>query len=962
MLFADISGFTPLAEELDPEALTTLLREYFGELSAEVRSRDGWLAKFIGDAILAVFGAPTAHEDDPVRAVRVALAMQARMRSLNRRLAGRLIQPLHLHIGINTGLVVAGPSIEVYDGPPDPSHFTVLGDAVNVAARLQQVAVSEQILVGETTYQATQWAFDYRALPPLTLKGKREPLQAYHCLGPRRQPLLARGLEGIQAPMLGRDAELERLLHTFTLAQQGRPQVVSLVGEAGLGKSRLLREFLAQIETELAPEQCWRAFGSDDRPEPYGVARQLFEPVLQRAPNDPTAAQLWKLLGPGMDADDEMFRYLDPEQRQQRLYLVAREFMATHARERPLLLLVEDLHWADASSVELLRFLAMRPGPLRLLIVLTHRPTMASVATWKRQAELHAISIPPLPDEILRQVLGAYFGASVASFPPAMVEMLLQRAEGNPFYLEELVRSLIQQGVLVHEDGWQVTRPVEQLMVPRSLQGLLLARLDALESDARLLLQEVSVLGQTFGGRLLEAYTTLGRDLADPLHELAERNLLRSHSEHGDPTYHFQHTLVREVAYESLLVRTRRTLHRRAAEAIESLHPTRLEEHLLDLADHYYHACDEIKGVAYLERAGERAQRVYANAEAAISYRRALELIPVTRRLERSHLWRKLGDVYGAQGLFEQAIAEWQRALRCYEEIQQTTEVVALHRRIASALWAQGCVDEAERHLQAGLTWVGREPATPEVAALYQEFAIQALHRGDSAAMRWAERALALSQETAAYEQASLAATTRGVALARGGAVERGLESVEEGLRIAREHTLPLAAGRAVANLAVLYANIDPLRAVELCEWGLAEARRIGAVAIQPWFYATLAGSLHACANDYETATRSVELAIEIDRQLGLRSHLPVPLIVLGQIHQCHSQWAEAETCYREALSIAEELADPQLLFPALEGLGTLALEQGDSEGGTAWLSRARHVCEAAGFTMQEMVLLPFFL
>lgn len=960
VLFADTSGFTLLSEQLDPEEVSEIMQDNFAELREEVLSRDGWLAKYIGDAILAVFGAPTAHEDDPVRAVRAALAMLARMSGINKRLEGRIASPLQLHIGINTGLVFAGPTTES-DG-----EFTVLGDTVNTGARLQQVAKPGKVVVGEATYLATYWAFEYSKLPPFEAKGKRKKLTAYECLGPRARPLAARGIEGIQVPMLGRQSELEQLKEVFLVAAEGKPQIVSVQGEAGIGKSRLVRELIEELETRqsLAPTQTWTAFATTDPPEPYGVARQLFSDLVEKRGRNDSEEQLVDLLYATAEQLDEEIRHLDPEHRKQRLYLLASEVISKAAEEAPLLVLIEDLQWADEASLDLLRFLAARPKDLKLLMLFSHRPGFVGPLAWSTRASVHSILVPPLTGEDMHELLRAYFGKSLAQFPPRLIDKLLKGAGGNPFYLEEFVRSLIQEGVITREERWIVAEGADTLVVPSSLQALLLTRMDRLHPEARLLLQEASVLGQTFPSRLLRAYATVGPSLLSQIDDLIEGDWLEvEHSGDEESTYRFHHNLVREVAYESLLVRARAALHERAAEIIEKEFADRIEEQVPALAEHYYRARNAERGAGYLERVGDRARAVHANAEAVIAYLRALELLGPDRSADRARILIVLGDALKAEAKFDEAIEPWNEATQWYVSRSDSDQIVALNRRIANALWAQARVDEAAEHLDQALVLLRGDEQSAEVAALYQELANQSLHRGSTKeAIEWAEKALEVSQKIGAYEQASLAGTTLGVALARSGEVERGQESIEKALVMAGEHDYPIAAGRAALNLAVLYANTDPMRAAEICEKGLAEARRVGDVSIQPWFYATLAGSLHACAADYETATQSAEMAIEIDRQLGLRSHIPVPLIVLGQIHQCHDRWNEAEQCFRQALSIAEETGDPQLLYPALEGLGTLYLERGDAPTGEACMERAHEVLEKSGFSAEGMMLLPFFL
>lgn len=959
VLFADLSGFTTLAERLDPEDLRWLLHDYFGELREEILLRGGWAAKYIGDAVLAVFGAPVAHEDDPVRAVRTALGMTVRLEAMNRRLEIEIGQPLEIHVGVNTGLVVTGPPTR-----EDRDDFTVLGDAVNVGARLQQAATAGEIVVGEATYAASRWAFEYQELPPLDLKGKSNKVAAYLCLGPRSQPLSPRGIEGMRAPLLGRERELAALEASFAAVEDGGSQIVALVGDAGIGKSRLAHEFVERLlaSDRLDPDRYWIAEAVADHPEPFGVARTLLTPAIETADEGPVEDQLGQLLSPdGQPLDDEV-RYLDPEHRKQRLYLLAHQLVATRAAERPLLVVVEDLHWADDASVDLLRFLVGQSAAPGLMFLVTHRPALEMPITSNR-VPVRSIALEPLSDELTTRLLRAFFGESFAAFPSEMVRLIVERSEGNPYYTEELVRALIQQGVITRQERWTVAAPSEQFVVPDSIQGLVLTAMDQLDTELRLLLQEASVLGLTFSDELLNAYATTVVD--DGPVRLAHAEWLETaiNPASGEVTYRFRHVLARDVAYESVLMRVRRALHQRAAATIEELYTGRLDDHLLELATHHERAGDVLQAAAYYERAGDRARGVFANAEAADAYERALDLLSDERPDDRARVNALLAEALRSQGRLEDAVRRWQDALEHHDASGQREAALRTIQRLANALWTAGRVEEAARMLERGLALLGDDRDSPEAAALFQELASQALHRGEmSEAIAWAESAVATSERLETPEQLALAETIHGVALARAGDTDAALAAVERGLKTAREHDLPLVAGRAAVNLAVIYANVDPLRAAEICEQGLAEARRVGDVEIESWFQATLAGSLHACASDYETATRAAEVSIEIDRQIGLPSHLPVPLMVLGQIHQCHARYEQAEELFAEALTIARELGDPQLIYPALEGLGTLALEVGDEERGAAHMREARALLDEAGIASDDLVLLPFLL
>lgn len=996
VMFADISGFTALAETMDPEAVRDLMNDCFERLVPVVEKYEGTVDKFIGDEIMALFGAPVAHENDPERALRAALEMMDALAKFN----VERCTDLGLHFGINTGLVIAGGL-----GTRERQEYSVMGDAVNLAARLEDASERGEILVGPDTYRLTASLFKFETLEPIRVKGKADPVPAYRLLASRAIRGQVRGIAGLGSPLVGREAESRALREAVERLRAGAGGIVTLMGEAGLGKSRLVAEVRALAFAKVSdPSQgCPPLQWTEGRCLSYGTSvaylpwLDVLRGLLGVMPEAPPPATRDKLrervqaLCPGqvkavypylarlmslpLEVDSEAFalRDLEGEGLKASTFGAVETLLEGAAWDCPLVVVCEDLHWADPTSVELLEELLAVTDRAPLLLICAFRPeTQHGCWRIKEGAARHYphrhtdLSLDPLSTAECETLMDNLLRAG--DWPQEFKECILSHAEGNPFYVEEILRALMDSGTIVGDessDRWRVTRELADIDIPDTLHGVLMARIDRLQEETKRVLQLAAVVGRTFLYRALAAIVQEEPELDGHLLTLRQEEMIRERAQVPELEYIFKHHLTQEAAYKGLLRKERRVYHRRVAEALEQLFPERVEEQLGLLAYHWELARepDAKRAVEYLSRAGDQARLAYAHAEAIDYYRRALELTPENRGAERAHLKTKLGEVLQAQGKFDDAVDIWEQALSRRQEIDSTPDqVAALHRLIAHALWSKGQIEEARNHLATGLLWLGEQSETPEAAALYQEMANQALHRGDSrAAIEWAQKALDLSQRLEAYQQTSLAANTLGVALVRNGEARRGLDSIEQSRRIAEEHNLPVAAGRATVNLAVLYSNTDPLHAAALCEQGLVDAQRTGHVAIQSWFYTTLAGSLYACACDYETATLSAQMALELDYKLGQYAHLPVPLIILGQIHACYGRWAEAEAYYQQALSHAKQLADPQLLFPCLEGLGALYLQRGDQARGQAYLERAQNVCEESGFAMQEMVLLPFF-
>ncbi len=1019
VLVAHISGFTALAESLDPEDVAPLVDRCLGAMGEVIELYEGAVDKYGGDAVMAFFGAPVAHEDDPERAIRAALQMRGRIAAIDRELQdsrphsqvpGRSAA-LNLHGGINTGTVITSAA----DGSRQ-RDYTVLSDAVNVASRLEELAGSGEIIVGERAYRLARHAVAFEPLGELTLQGRAEPLPAYRVLGLLAAPG-RRGLEayGLVTPLIGRTDELSQLLSAFERMLRGQTQIVSVIGEAGAGKSRLLRELFDRLEEEgrLADVTVRRAVCSPLGQRTYGVVADFLRDGYGIAPDDPPDAAQDKLAaglaalgsGPeeitrtaplvghllGIGDGDPSLRYVEPEQLKRQLLLAMRSVVEMRLRRGPLVLVVEDLHWADASSVELLRYLTDRLGDRRLMLLTTHRPAFDAGSLVSGRAAYGAIRLAPLSADESEALVSACFGASVTCMPARLRETIVARAGGNPFYLEEVVRGLIDNKALVREaDGWVCRETLTTLEVPATVQALLLARLDRLPPGARRMIQEASVLGPTFGETLLRALDSEPQVVRDQLDLLQEAELVHEippgpvapasggHVGAGpaEQRYRFTHTLVQEVAYQSLSRRRRAELHGRAAEDLEAIcagQPSRLED-LEALGHHFSLSPDRLRGVRYLTAAGDWARGIYANEDAARHYERALGTLSgcdaAACHAELLTVRERLADVLGPLGRHQQALEHYEAVVAAHGEDGDRPAQARLRRKIGGLYWHAGDPDGALAQYQAGLELLDGAGDQIEKAHLYQEMGRLAFHTGDNqGAISRAGQALALAERLAAApetgkqaaETIAQAHNTLGVALARTGELEEAVRHIERSVAVAQEHDLPQVACRGYTNLGVLYSTLDPGRAIESCRTGLALAKKIGDLSLQSWLYANLAGAYCSFTNRCEDeAIAAVQTAIELDRRLGQLDHLAVPLIVLGQIYQCHGEPDLARKSYEEALSLAQEMREPQLLFPCYDGLATLRLELGDEAGAQQFMLLGQKVCEECGLDADSLVVLPF--
>ena len=685
IVFADVSGFTALSEKLDPEKVREVINACFDWLVPVVQKYDGTIDKFIGDEIMAVFGAPAAHEDDAERALRAALDMMDAIVAFNHANGTEL----GLHIGINTGLVVAG---EI--GGRDRRDYSVMGNAVNLAARLEDASSVGEIFVGPATYRQTQRLFDFERVAPLKLKGKEAPVEVSRLLRAKAVPKRMRGIEGLRAPLIGRDGELTEIRKAVADLERGRGSMLAILGEAGLGKSRLIAEtrvllpvnvtwgegralsFTAGMSYWLAREIVMSLLNVKPEAAQSEVAGALQKSLEGQAEIYPFLARLLELpMGPAME---DKVKFLSSEALRSGILEALRGYIRRRARHEPLVLVWEDLHWCDPSSWEALEMLVPVSNEVPLLLLCAARlednRLLEGLQKNGGRCVRHIIRLSPLTrDEsgsLIQQLL------KIENFPVGMRELILNRAEGNPFFVEELLRSLIDAGAIVLEGNRAAaTREIDAVEIPETLQGVLAARIDRLPPDNKQTLQRASVIGRIFQRRVL-AYIYEQRAkhrLEASLGELQRREFIQSGEQQASETagleegeYIFKHAITHDVAYNSMLFARRKELHRLAAEAIEALFPGRLEELSATLGYHYERADAAERAIFYLGRAAERAKATFANAEAIAFYESAIGQITRARdgqfRESELRLNEGLGDVSTLVGRHEEARDAFGRA------------------------------------------------------------------------------------------------------------------------------------------------------------------------------------------------------------------------------------------------------------------------------------------------------------
>ena len=678
VLFADITGYTSLSEQLGEEALFTLMDDLYELFIHEVHRYEGTINELTGDGIVAFFGAPLAVEQAPQRAVRAALALQDAVAQFSARLERERGTRLQVRVGINTGPVVVGTV-----GNNLRMDYKAVGNTVNLAARMEQTAAPGTVQITAQTYRLVAGYFDCDDLGPVGVKGITAKVRAYRVTGERRaQARIDVAREHGFTRLVGREQELHLLGERFTRAKEAYGQAISIIGDAGLGKSRLLYEF----RQALSHEACTLLEG---RCSPYGTAVaylpiiELLKQNFQITPGDTDAEIRLKILQGtealgadvvatvpyvlrllAVEAERSMPVAMSPEVLKRKTFEALQMLILTGAARRPLMLIIEDLHWVDKTTEECLTFLLEHIAGARVLLVCTHRPDF--VSAWSRKSYHSVITLTRLSPQESRQMLTAMLGP----VEERLTALIVEKSEGVPFFLEELVQSLQETGVIErHEGRWRLKSGAVALPIPDSVEEVLMARIDRLPDEAKSVLQVGAVIGREFRWELLKATTGLAdQALLAHLGALTDAELLYERGVLPQTTYLFKHAFTQEAAYRSLLTLRRYDLHRRVALALESLCVDRPEEYYGQLAHHFLEAAQgaEVdKGIDYARRAGARAMTLAAYEEAMHFYQMALQAL--TRQApedETQHctLLLALGEAQRKAGRSPQALDTLQEA------------------------------------------------------------------------------------------------------------------------------------------------------------------------------------------------------------------------------------------------------------------------------------------------------------
>ncbi|HXK44020.1 MAG TPA: adenylate/guanylate cyclase domain-containing protein [Anaerolineae bacterium] len=931
-LFADLVDFTALSESLDPEMATEMLNALWAELDTVIVAHGGFIDKHMGDGVMALWGVAQTREDDAERAVRAALALQAALREFNVKMR-RNLPPLHLRVGLNTGLALLGQI-------GTTGEFSAIGDTINLASRLEDAAPVDGVLVSQDTYHQVWGLFDLQPQSPLTVKGRHEPVQTYlvQRVQPRSFWSRTRGIEGVETPMVGRAAELETLQTAFRAA--ATPHLITIVGDAGVGKSRLLYEFESWLD---ALPQSITYLRGRATPEmqliPYGLFRDMFSFRFGIRESDSPALALEKfrtgmagvlepeqadLIGQHVGFDFEQAgspvvrALLGSTSFGQLAQNALRTFMRA-VTQRPTVLFWEDIHWADERSLDLLLRLLSELPAAALLVVCLARPTFFErCPTWGS-----AISGVTCERLVLKPLTPADSSAlvrhllhQVAVIPPPLLDLIVESAEGNPFYVEELIKMLIDDGAIIPRPGqWEVVAThLKSLRVPRTLTGVLQARLDALPPAERQVLQCAAVVGRTHWDATVLSLLQASPDTDDIAFEevqallkaACQRELIfqRPRSAfQGTEEYSFKHAILRDVTYETVLLKSRRIYHGQAARWLEAHAGERVGEYLNLIAGHYELAGEYVQAATYLLRSGENAYAVSAYRDAVAAFERALALLAgateavslrATLQVRLGYALRQLSDYPTALAYLEQALA--------LAPGDSALEVAALT-GLGWALMGQGNYDAALQYLEPALAAARQSDNQRGVALALWHLADVAYRQGMSdTAAHYAWECLSLYRALGDRQGIAGAFRVLGFVSHMRGDYDAALQYHEESRRMYWELGDRWGVGTGFINLG-------------------EAARKLGRFAEAADYYAQSLPYFH---------------------EIGNRVGAAIATLNLGHVHLGLGDVAAARGYFREAVVQAQELGALAVLIEGVVGLAELYAHPETAAIAAGWLGWAQ--------------------
>ena len=910
VLFADVSNFTPMAEMLDPEEVSGVINDLWSRLDKAILDQGGRIDKHIGDAVMALFGAPTAREDDPERAVRAALELQVQLQTWKAEFqstvssqAQNAAQRIEMRVGINTGPVLLGKI-------GTTREYTAIGDSVNLASRIEHAAPLGGVLISHDTYRHIRGIFEVTIIDPISVKGKSEPIKVYvvRSAKPRSFKVPTRGVEGVETRTIGRETELAEIQAAFEAARSAKQtNLISIVAEAGTGKSRLLYEFNHWLETQPHPVAVFKGRASlEIANSPYAlirdllsarfkiqdtdtatIARQKLEQGMAEIMDGEEAIRCAHFTGHLIGIDYSTSPYLqgilgDAQQIRDLAFHYMSQFFSEALSIQTGVIFLEDLHWADSDSLDFIEYLLQTRRDIPLLLIGLTRPLFFEQRPgWGKEPVRHLrLDLLPLSENDSRGLVAEIL-RKIPVIPDQLTDLIVSRAEGSPFYMEELIKVLMEGDVIITTgDHWSVRmKRLATLRVPATLTGLLQARLDGLSAHDREILQQAAIIGRVFWTNVVEymhhseTQTNDGVGVTDSLGSLRKKELIFNNEESafGEiPEYIFKHAILHDVAYESVLLRLRKVYHMQAAEGLIWLSGERVNEYAGRIGEHYEKAGDFLKAAEWYGRAGRRAHDAYAPVAAIGYYRKALEFLAGHTEsqflADKLEICRELGEVLNWQ-------ARYSEAIEVFTQMKQLAEECGDLLQLSSAL--QG--------LATSHGYIGEHDVT----------------------LKYSVEAQAMAQSASARLEVAKALWTEGLAYYRLGNAQKTLELAQQALTITTELQNRNETGRCLNLMAAsLYSLGQYQQAESTWENALTISQELGNRR-QGMDTLSNLGVIADARGDYEIAFQRYHDALEIAREIGYKDGEIVFLTNRGGEQVALGNYAAAEADLKKAIELA---------------------------------------------------------
>ncbi len=1018
VLFADVASYTAMSEKLDPEEVHQIMDGCFEILMDEIHKYEGTINQFTGDGVMALFGAPVSHEDHAQRACRAALSVQGTMGEYGEKIKKDCGIGFKMRIGLNSGTVIVGAI-----GDDLRMDYTAVGDTTNLAMRMQTTAEPGKILVSAKTHRLAKDFFEFKPLGKIKVKGKAKPQEIFELIKPgevvtRIEAAAARGL----TRFVGRKNSMAALMEAYEKVKSGSGQVVGMVGEAGVGKSRLLLEFrnrLPQGEYTYLEGRCLHYggtmpylpildilrsyFGIEEGDREFLIKRGIGEKIQHLDENLKGMLPCFQDLL-SLKVEDEDYLKLEPKQKREKAFEAIRELLIREGQKNPLFVTVEDLHWIDKSSEEFLSYLIGGLAHTRVLLILLYRPEYTH--QWSSKSYYKHIGLDQLTMKSSAELVQAMLkGSQVAA---ELRELILSRAAGNPLFMEELTHTLLENGSIEKIDRQLVlSRKVSEIRVPDTIQGIIAARMDRLEENLKRTMQVASVIGRDFAFRILQTITGMREELKSYLLNLEGLEFIYEKQLFPELEYIFKHALTQEVAYNSLLVKRRGQIHKRIGEAIEKLYAERLEEFYEMLAYHYRRSDDKGKSLEYLELASQKAIKICAMEEAIAYFKEAMKLLDTLPETEVNQK-RRVSFLVSQRIPFLQLlkIPEYYELLTKYKPLVTRLGDQALagafYISMGTCEWYLNLLDQAIQSeskaktlcKEAGnlegtagaimlLAWAHLLKGDLDQVLLFKEEAVRLMEQqfnfyvfvrataGSALAHlflgRWDEalqegqKAFRVAEKFSDNSTISFAAWIISMIHSHQGDLD---QAVEYGELAVEKAPTPADKAWAQATLALAWCRAgEPHRGVEVLE------KVVPMLGVRRAVWETYLGEGYWLAGEYEKARRKLEECLELAERSGMKLHIGLAHRLLGEVALEANPVQVAESLaaphFEKSITVLQKIKAENELALAYAAYRRLHKQQGSLETARKYLNTALEIFERLGTLIEpekirkELSLLP---